>query len=165
MPNIGRSFVVKSGQTVGVSQIQEKMGLNKSFIAVINTSVRWFRNIWFALAALLWLPAFAHCQLESLTGLEFLQCAEAAPASPAPAQDCNDCCAVEKSHFRAEHHRLSVPLPDLLPVFFTVSLTPDAARRPQGDLTDLTAAPPGLPQSWQFVSRTALPVRAPSFVS
>jgi len=58
-----------------------------------------------------------------------------------------------------------MPLPDLLPVFLTVSLTPDAAQRPQGDPSDLTTAPPDLPQSWQFLSRTALPVRAPSFVS
>jgi len=129
--------------------------------------VRRFRNIWFALAALLWLPASAHCQLESLTGLEILKCADECPTSSAPAKnckDCNACCAVEKSQFRGQHIRLTIPAPELITSIHALLLLPERAELSPVPL-DRTAAPPDLPQRWHFIARNALPVRAPSFVS
>lgn len=138
--------------------------MNKPPASIIYLPVRWFRNIWFALAALLWLPAYAHCQLETLTGLEILQCTVAAPDSQAPAKDCDDCCAVEKSHYRADHSRLTIPTPELISPLQVLLLAPPQSELSQPTL-DQTSAPPDLPQRWHFLARTALPVRAPSFVS
>ncbi len=141
------------------------MRLNEQPTAVIHTQVRRFRNIWFALVAVLWLPAVAHCQLEMLTGLEFLQCAEEAPASHTPARDCADCCSVEKAQFRVEHSRLSVPVPDWLPVFLTIRASSETVPMPQTGALDRTSASPDLAHRWHFLRRTALPVRAPSWFS
>jgi hypothetical protein len=126
--------------------------------------VRWFRKPWFVVAALAWLPAVAHCPLESLTGFEFLQCAEESPASQPPSGDCHDCCAVEKSQFRAEQSRPLVLPPDCLSSCQTPLLIPEASPAVPAAL-DLTAAPPDLSPRWHFLARTALPVRAPSLVA
>lgn len=122
-------------------------------------------NILFALAALLWLPVSAHCQLESATGLEFFHCADKTSDSQNPARDCRDCCALEKSQYRSQQIRLTIPAPDLSPLSATPSLpaasTLPVAVRPGS----LTAAPPQLLQTRQFLFRTALPARAPSLAS
>ncbi|MFN3407351.1 MAG: hypothetical protein ACK45B_00010 [Limisphaerales bacterium] len=127
--------------------------------------MRRFTNILTALAALLWLPVSAHCQLEAVSGLEFLRCVEEVPASHHAPEDCNACCAIEKSQYRAEQIRLSAPIPELLPVFLEPILPSDAKFPAEVSVGILTAAPPELPGSWCNFSRTALPPRAPSFVS
>jgi hypothetical protein len=104
--------------------------------------------------------------LETVPGLEFLACKTTAPASN-PDSHCGDdgCCSAEKSEYKSEQLRLTLPLPDLLPV----SLTPilDAANSLPAEVSVgiLTAAPPQLRKTWQFASRTALPARAPSIAS
>lgn len=127
--------------------------------------MRHFRNIWFALAAFLWVPAVAHCQLESLTGLAFLQCHEETSDSHSSSQDCTDCCAVEKSQFRSAQLRLTAPSPELLLILPALLPPVETVQLPPGQPLELTAAPPDLPPRWCFLSRTALPVRAPSLVS
>lgn len=127
--------------------------------------MRHFRNIWFALAAFLWLPAVAHCQLESLAGFKFLQCHEDATAAHTSSKDCDSCCAVEKSQFRSVQQRLDVPQPGLLPLFLTLALASEASETAPAHSFTPVAIPPDLPARWQFVFRAALPVRAPSFVS
>lgn len=128
--------------------------------------MRYFRNNFFALAAFLWLPVSAHCQLESVPGLEFLRCVVDAQ-TPGDSTDCGDsgCCAVEKSPYKSTQARVTIPSPDLLP------LLPVALA----DITDIlsdevsaaafAAVPPELPKCWQFAFRTASPPRAPSFAS
>jgi hypothetical protein len=123
--------------------------------------------MYFALAAFLWLPASAHCELETVPGFEFLHCASGLPttgSADAACDDC-DCCAVEKSHYRTSHTGLTAPTSELIPEFFAhqqwVLPALPADVRP-GILT--FAAVPLLP-SRHFLGRTALPVRAPSFVS
>lgn len=114
---------------------------------------------------LAWLPVVAHCQMESLPGLAFLECAShEAPSG----DDCNEhgCCAVESSSYQVSRHEensvsLALVLFEIEPVVMTVEVVLPAAI----NLGVLTAAPPELARSWQFVSRTALPVRAPSFAS
>ena len=127
--------------------------------------MRRFRNIVFVLAAFLWLPVSAHCLLESIPGLEFLDCTIAAADTQQPTQDCSDCCAVEKSQYRAEQVQLSIPTPELLPLFCAPVSAAAAALPVEVSAGILTAAPPQLLQTWQFASRTALPVRAPSIAS
>ena len=128
--------------------------------------VRSLRNIWFALAALAWLSMSMHCQLETIPGLEFLACQTTAPASN-PNSHCGDngCCAAEKSQYKTEQLRLTLPTPDLLPMTLAPLLNPANSLPDEVSVGILTAAPPELPTTWQFCSRTALPVRAPSIAS
>jgi len=128
------------------------------------TGVRYFRNIIFALAAFLWLPVSAHCQLESVPGLEFLRCASDRPNAQG---HCNDsgCCSVEKSQYKAEQVRLTLPSPDLLPALAAPIVPLINTLPPEVSVGVLTAAPPELPTTWHFLSRTALPARAPSIAS
>lgn len=129
--------------------------------------VRYFRNIVFALAAFLWLPLSAHCQLESIPGLEFLACPSPNASSGNPNSHCDDsdCCSAERSQYKAEQLRLTLPAPDLLPVLSTPLLTLANTLPAEVSMGILTAAPPEFPQSWQFIFRTASPPRAPSFAS
>ena len=131
------------------------------------SGVRYFRNIFFALAAFVWLPVSAHCQLESVPGLEFLRCAVDTQSSSGTSKDCGDsgCCAAEKSQYKTEQHRLTLPSPDLLAISLVPLLTSTKSLPDEVSLGILTAAPPQLLKTWQFTSRTALPVRAPSIAS
>jgi len=145
-----------------MSPLHRKIDLNICCPTAIYIRVRRFRNGLFALVASLWLPASAHCQLESVPGLDFLRCADETPASHQSARDCSDCCVVEKSQYRADHSRLILPTPDLLAVLFT-SVVSAADKLPaKVSLPILTAAPPDLRQRWHFLSRAALPIRTPS---
>lgn len=141
-----------------------KISLNIYRSQVIYNRVRRFQNIIFALAAFLWLSASAHCQLETVPGLEFLRCSVTAGNAHQPAKDCSNCCSVEQSQYRADHVRLNVPTPELLPVFSAPVLLVRTALPAEVSLGILTAAPPWLP-SRHFASRTALPARAPSITS
>lgn len=126
--------------------------------------VRYFRNIVFALAAFLWLPVSAHCQLETVPGLEFLRCASDTQASRG---HCNDagCCSAEKSQYKTDQARVTLPAPDLLPVSLTPISNVTSGLPDEVSVGVLTAAPPQLLKTWQFASRTALPARAPSIAS
>ena len=134
---------------------------------VIYNRVRRFRNIYFALAAFLWLPAYAHCELETLPGLEFLHCSIDAKAPADANKGCNDCgcCAVEKSQYRAISTSLNASASGLLPVFFAPLLESFQPLPAEVGAGFPTTAPPGLLPSRHFLSRTALPIRAPSLAS
>ena len=150
---------------VRIRPLQRKISLNIRRPTTIYVRVRRFNNTVFALAAFLWLPVSVHCQLESIPGLEFLRCADETPSSQNPAEDCSNCCAVEKSQYRTKHVRLTIPTLDLLPLCFTPALSAADNLPVEVSLGILTAAPPQLRKTWQFASRTALPVRAPSLAS
>ena len=111
----------------------------------------------------LWVPITAHCCLEKLPGLEFLQCASDTSGSPNCEGDA--CQTIESGAYKISESPRTAPAP----AFFVLPLAPlplieDAAanKSPAGTLV---AARPDLPKSWQFISRTALPVRAPSLLS
>ena|SRR5581483_6881384 len=127
--------------------------------------VRSLRDIWFALAALAWLSMSMHCRLERIPGLEFLAC-QTAPESN-PNSHCADsgCCAAEKSQYKSEQLRVSLPSPDLLPISFAPIVDAANSLPDEVSLGILTTAPPQLLKTWQFASRTALPARAPSIAS
>jgi len=148
-----------------ISPPHHKISLNIRYLATIYVRVRRFKNIVFTLAALIWLPVSAHCQLESVPGLEFLRCSVETADTHTPAKDCTGCCAVEKSQYRTEHVRLTVPTPDLLPLSFTPTLPALASLPAESSVGILTAAPPELPPSRHFLFRTALSPRAPSLAS
>src|SRR3954452_13535180 len=106
-----------------------------------------------------WAPITAHCSLEKLPGLEFLQCATDSPAGG----DCegDSCSTVESGFYKTQDH------PELLvsPGLFVVSFLPLPIKEVSLDFFSaaaLTVAPPEMPQSWRFAQRAVLPVRAPS---
>lgn len=126
--------------------------------------MRYFRITFIALVALLWLPVSAHCLLETATGLQFLECQTEGQSSGNPDSHCtgSGCCSVERSHYTVERAPIS-------PRFVALDLiTIDPVQAPlnclptEVSLGILTAAPPELSETWHFVSRTALPARAPS---
>lgn len=130
------------------------------------SGVRHFRSMFFALAAFLWLPVSAHCQLETFPGLEFLRC-EVNTQAQGGNTDCGDsgCCAVEKAQYKSNQVPIAIPSPEWLPLL-PVELT-DVADLVSDDCNAVAFSvdPPALPQCWQFVFRTAAPPRAPSFAS
>jgi hypothetical protein len=129
--------------------------------------VRYFGKTWFLLMALSWLPLSAHCQLERVPGLEFLQCAADAPSEDGSRNDCGDrgCCPAEKAPYKSEQHRVGLPSPGDLPVAFAP--TSDIATTPPSEVSPAIPlpGPPELRQSWHFSFRAASSPRAPSFAS
>jgi hypothetical protein len=110
----------------------------------------------------LWVPITAHCYLEKLPGLEFLQCA----GDSGDTSDCqgDGCQIVESGFYKISNHRDCVAVAPVLAVVVLPRVLDDSFAT-AGGLAVFEIAPPELPQSWQFLSRTALPVRAPSFAS
>jgi hypothetical protein len=119
------------------------------------------------LLAVAWLPMSMHCQLEAVSGLEFLACFSDGDChgQPGSATDDAGCCLAEKSQYQAGQSRLTLPSPDLLVVSITPLLPPANLLPAEVGLAIPSTAPPPLLKTWQFVSRTALPVRAPSLAS
>lgn len=128
------------------------------------TGVRHFRNIIFALAAFMWLPASAHCHLETIPGLEFLRCADDGQNAKGTC-DGSGCCAVEKSQYQSEQNYFTFSTPDFLPALHPSLIQVENSLPAEVSVGILTAAPPQLVKTWHFVSRTALPARAPSLAS
>jgi len=116
------------------------------------------------LLALAWVPLMSHCQLESVDGLEFLGCAAQTESLPA---DCSEtgCCSVERSDYQAPGHQETIPILILAPLPADLVAGSERSRPPQASFGPLTAAPPELSATWQFISRAAPPCRAPSLVS
>ena len=146
-----------------------KISLNIWTPGTTYNGVRCYRNLFFALAAFLWLPASAHCQLEALTGLEFLACETDSRChdDSKSSSDNAGCCSVEKSQYpQAAQLRATLPSPHLFPVLFAWLRLPAPNALPaEFSGAILTTAPPELLPSRHFLFRTALPVRAPSPIS
>ena len=133
----------------------------------ILTFVKLFRTLVTLLLVALWPLATSHCNLEQLAGLEFLACADE-PAAVAPHQDnsceTDSCASVESGFYKTEDGSQLVPTPSLVPSAFLTAVLAEAAQ-PASIRQISHFAPPDLPRVWQFSFRTALPPRAPSFVS
>ena len=126
--------------------------------------MRYFRNIFFVLAAVLWLPMSVHCQLEKIPALKFLACA-ADDCADGQDADCEEsgCCTAEKTQNKTGQNRVTIPVPDLPPL--AIDLTVVAGTAPEGFSFVILSTPPEFPSSWQFVFRVASPPRAPSLAS
>ena len=113
--------------------------------------------------ALLWVPITAHCKLELIPGLEFLQCA----GDTSTKSDCegDSCQTVESGAYKTQDNDDLVPLPVLaLDVSALVPFT-EPFDLESGRLNLFTVSPLELPGCWQFLLRTAPRVRAPSIPS
>jgi hypothetical protein len=132
--------------------------------------VRAWRTILATAIATLWVAAGSHCLLETLPGLEFLSCCQHPEAEKTPSHhekecDGDGCAAVELGFYKLEQ-----PQPAPVRQFFGLVVwlvpLPDNCRPSALDfLVSVSSSPPELPRLWQFAQRTALPPRAPSFVS
>ncbi len=107
----------------------------------------------------LWVPITSHCMLENIRGMEFLKCA----TDTDQGKDCGDdgCTQLESATYR-----ISDTHTDFLPLAFidfsdVVLLELPVDEQP----TAVVETPPDIPVAWQFLFRTALPPRPPSFVS
>ena len=116
------------------------------------------------------MAASFHCRLEVLPGFEFLSCCQHSGSKQSPAhheKECNDdgCAAVERGFYKPETPQDAPVTPSLaLPAW--LSPLPELSRDSAFDhLISISSSPPELPKAWQFSQRTALPPRAPSFVS
>jgi len=143
------------------------ISLETERFSAINVNVRLVKTIIAILLALAWLPLTAHCQIESLAGMELLSCQSAGETPISSGSHCDDsaCCAWESAQY---HLPQNFPLA-LVPIFAVVlpvllSAESDVLPNPVG-VNLLTTAPPEMPRIWQFVLRASLPVRAPSLVS
>lgn len=122
------------------------------------------------LLALTWVLLTSHCKIEAMPGFEFLRCATDihAPAESESGGDpCKDagCCSIESTQYHAprQHQIAPIVVLDTIPAENCDVVGQSLPK--EVSLGILTAAPPELPTSWQFLSRTALPVRAPSLAS
>lgn len=129
-----------------------------------NVSVLTRTMCWVLLA--LWLPVTCHCTLERLPGMYWLQCCCSDDSTAQGPSDCGEkaCGSVESGAFKVEDPDTALSMPLVL-VAFVLPLVdePVVGRASQG--ASFGPAPPELPHIWQFCFRTALPPRAPSFVS
>lgn len=133
-------------------------------------AVRTIRIAMVSLVALTWVLLTSHCRIEAMPGFEFLRCATDihAPAESESGGDpCKDagCCSIESAQYHAprQHEIAPVVIFAILPAESFRVVTQSLPK--EVSLGILTAAPPELPSSWQFLSRTALPPRAPSLAS
>ena len=132
----------------------------------ISLSVRSLRILLTFLLAVVWIPLTAHCQIESLTGLEVLRCAgaEAGGTSGDSHCDSGSCCSWESGDYRLPERQAPVaaPTPAMIPEI-TAAVTEELS--PSGIAGFRAVAVPEPPRPWQFSLRTALPPRAPSPVA
>jgi hypothetical protein len=112
--------------------------------------------------AVLWVPVTSHCAWENFSDWQFFQCAD--DASPASQEsDCNDdtCLTVESASYKISETDALLAVP-CFHLMAQVSIPEPICKDPS---FPVTAALAEISIGWQFSYRTALPPRAPSFVS
>ena len=125
--------------------------------------MRFAKTILCVLLAFAWAPLTAHCQLEIIADFDFLACAsECGPHSAPTPPDDEACCAVESSQYKPEEEQPIVSPAHFVLLFVPAALELQAAGPVDVPREALASGPPALASSWQFLLRTALPVRAPS---
>ena len=108
--------------------------------------------------ALAWVPITSHCSWEDVVGGGLFKCAPAAEQGDCSNDD-DSCATVESASYKVPDAAPAVPAPLFAVVLFQLP-APVALLSQQ--IAPPTAAPPEIPAGWRFVSRTALPPRAPS---
>lgn len=148
------------------SRWSKNQKLHPTRVGRIHNPVNLWKRILAGALVVLWVPLTMHCRLESLPGMEFLVCCPHEDASPHQDSDCDDdvCAAIESASYKTENNRVVVPTPVLAPALL-LSIPLSLEVIPAANHIAFEASPPELPATWQFFFRTALPPRAPSFVS
>jgi hypothetical protein len=130
---------------------------------------RW-RTVLAILIATLWVAAGAHCRLEALAGFHFLSCEDQTEAANSPVhseKDCGSdgCWVIESGSYQAQKPLTAPAKPLLALVAGTLALPDLTQEASSGLVVTASPAPPELSRLWQFSRRTALPPRAPTFLS
>lgn len=132
--------------------------------------MRPWRAIFAVAFATLWVAAGSHCLLETFPGLEFLSCCHHLGAEKTPAhheKECGDdgCEAVELGFYKQAEPQQAPAAPLLVLIVWSAPLPVTWPASATDFLVSASSSPPELPNIWRFSQRTALPPRAPSFVS
>ena len=127
---------------------------------------RWLLNMFVVLLmAFFSLAQVAHCHEGRLSNLESVACCGNSTEGGSHATCGGTCKVVETRLNKTEEKKRVAPQPEV-PRWLTTSLIALVLSDSETNLGNPFAdVPPEFPQSWQFLARTALPVRAPSFVS
>jgi hypothetical protein len=115
----------------------------------------------------LWATCTLRCEMEVLASSAAMSCCDEAgdESNEAPTQPKQCVCSfVQSGGFISEKSGVPMPLPHF------ALITPSALPQADDSLhtpapAELISPPPELAKVWQFTFRTALPPRAPSFVS
>jgi hypothetical protein len=106
-----------------------------------------------------WLPATAHCELESVLNWSTEQC------DHHETSDVGDRSTVEDGNYRSVETGTIVIAPVAIALPWIHAITTALAPDDQPGISGWIEQPPELARRWQFIARTALPGNAPSFVS
>ncbi len=146
---------------------RQSLGLNIPSVRRSLLSVRLLKTLTAVLLMLVWLPATSLCLMESAGFIKKGDCCSKDSDRTAPGKaGCDEPCGVLASGgylFQQDHFVLSAPV--FVISDFCIPITLEI-QPPPGIGRDAPAtAPPELVGCWHFSFRTALPPRAPSFVS
>ena len=141
--------------------------MNISYSWVIKLQVKRWKAILALLLALIYLPATGHCLLEQAgwlpSGGDCCEASDSTDRSQSVPCASYGCCPSEFAvYFKAASGIQSLPTAEIpvCVIAFALDLLPKQSLAPPPE-----SYPPELPKIWQFSLRTALPPRAPSFVS
>ncbi|MBC8039333.1 MAG: hypothetical protein H7Y06_02220 [Opitutaceae bacterium] len=118
------------------------------------------------LLAVLWLPATLHCGLETAGLLLHEHGIESADTGCATACESDSCALLEEGAFKNATHVAKVSAPVLalcVTQLVLISAASEAIELLSSVSPDTTDSPPELARTWQFIARTALLPRAPSY--
>jgi len=143
-----------------------KFSLNNSTSWPIKRPVNRWKAMIALLLAMLYLPATGHCALEQTGWFPSAGdcCEQATSATDSQPSSCaGNCCPIENAdYFSPNKDRTSVVIVVVAPYVMVLALDILPKQSPP---VSPGSSPPELLKVWQFVYRTALPPRAPSFVS
>jgi hypothetical protein len=118
--------------------------------------------------ALLWMPLAAHCEIETLLGVELCHHADADHETDAAHTGCDDCSLCQSAKVGL-HFGIKLELKPAIFLVLSPWPPPNAGLSARIDAPPDIPSPPGpdaiLPNVCLLTSRTSLPVRAPSLVS
>lgn len=150
-----------------ISPFHHKIRLNIPGLAIIYMGVSRWKALIALLLAMLYLPATGHCLLEQAGWLPSGGdcCEQSASTDRSQSVPCASygCCPSEFAvYFKTANGIQSLPTAEIpvCVIAFAFDLLPKQSLTPVPE-----SYPPELPKIWQFSFRTALPPRAPSFVS
>ena len=140
-------------------QKMSKRGLNSCLRTCITYEVRGFKTILTLLALVIWLPCTARCELEKVRVLPTPSCCEDHSQSDKMPPDCGICESVSSGYLASES-KITVPAAFIEPPPFA-ALSEALVETHQVSFPP-EEHPPSILKIFQFTTRTALPVRAPS---
>jgi hypothetical protein len=128
--------------------------------------VRSLKGILTVLLAVAWMPLAAHCQIESVSGLEVLSCAPLDKGGNCAGFPCDpgSCCSLESGQFRLPQSQPVTTAPLVVALPLALALAAEEAPTETACFV-LTDPLPEVSKPWQFSRRAALLPRAPSITS